>query len=128
MIVVDTHSLIWWRLQHRRLSRRAREAMDRARTIYVPDAVCFEIALLVHAGELRLNVPARTWLQDLMSEGSLECVMIDPEIAVAAASLQQSHLQDPMDSLIAATALRLGLPLVTSDNRMHELPAIETIW
>lgn len=35
---------------------------------------------------------------------------------------------DPVDQLVAATALELGFPLVTSDERLRALPGIETIW
>jgi PIN domain nuclease of toxin-antitoxin system len=55
-------------------------------------------------------------------------VPVDPDIAMAAASLQQSRLPDPIDSLVAATALRLGRPLVSADTRMHSVPEIEIIW
>jgi predicted nucleic acid-binding protein len=35
---------------------------------------------------------------------------------------------DPGDQLIAATAMELDVPLVTSDERLQSLPGLRTIW
>ena len=58
----------------------------------------------------------------------VETVPISPEIAVAAVSLNNVMNRDPMDGLVVATALRLGWPLVTRDEDLRNLAAIETIW
>jgi len=35
---------------------------------------------------------------------------------------------DPYDCLIAGTALRMGLPLITQDEEIVESGLIETVW
>jgi PIN domain nuclease of toxin-antitoxin system len=126
VIVVDTHALVWWRTGDRRLSQRANRSILRAVTVYVPDIANLEIAVLAHTGRIRLPEPTATWLAQLLAEPSLAVVAITPEIANAAAALQQS-LRDPVDSLVAATAMRMHLPLVTKDERLRAA-GIETIW
>lgn|GEM_PF-4751592 len=37
-------------------------------------------------------------------------------------------VMDPADQLIAATALELDAPLVTSDGRLQTVPGLRTIW
>jgi PIN domain nuclease of toxin-antitoxin system len=37
-------------------------------------------------------------------------------------------LGDPWDRFITATAMALGLPLVTRDRRIRESGPVETIW
>jgi PIN domain nuclease of toxin-antitoxin system len=36
--------------------------------------------------------------------------------------------RDPADRIIIATAMVLGLPLVTKDERMPDYPKVKTIW
>ena len=48
-------------------------------------------------------------------------------VAIIAAELQEV-LRDPMDSLIAATALTHGVPLVTKDERIQRSGVVATIW
>jgi PIN domain nuclease of toxin-antitoxin system len=128
VIVVDTHALFWWRTRSRLLSGAALRAIERADRVIVPDAVCFEIALLAHRGRIRLSITTREWLELTLAEPSIELMAITPEIAVAAASIQQRLARDPSVSLIAATALRLNAPLATKDDDLRELVPIETIW
>jgi PIN domain nuclease of toxin-antitoxin system len=127
-VVLDTHTFFWWRTNDRLLSRTAEQAIERADRLLVPDIVCWEIAYLVSANRLRLDRPARSWLDLALNHPRVELVPITPEIAVAAVSLGSVMNRDPMDGLIAATALRLGWPLVTRDTDLKDLAAIETIW
>ena len=42
--------------------------------------------------------------------------------------IDRSVVGDMPDRIIAATALHLGLPLITSDGNIQKLTNIETIW
>jgi predicted nucleic acid-binding protein len=52
---------------------------------------------------------------------------LTPEVAEAVAEVPRSAVPDMPDRIIAATALHLGLPLVSRD-RLIQLSGIETIW
>ncbi|MDP9361771.1 MAG: PIN domain-containing protein [Acidobacteriota bacterium] len=39
-----------------------------------------------------------------------------------------TKLRDPIDCIIAATALTHGVPLVTKDDRIRQTGVVETIW
>ena len=53
---------------------------------------------------------------------------LTPAIGLRAARLSQVRSMDPGDQLIAATAMELDVPLVTSDERLHSIPGLKTIW
>ena len=47
---------------------------------------------------------------------------------MAAAQLADAFPGDPMDRIIAATALTEGIPLVTADERIRRSGVVRTIW
>lgn len=49
------------------------------------------------------------------------------EIALNAACLAWEH-RDPADRIVAATALRSGLVVVTSDVALRSFAAVESVW
>ena len=49
-------------------------------------------------------------------------------ISDAISEIPRSIIADMPDRIIAATALHLDLPLLTSDSNIHKLKSIETIW
>jgi PIN domain nuclease of toxin-antitoxin system len=128
VIVLDTHTFVWWVQGDRRLSRAAMAAIARARDLIVPDIVLWEIAMHAADRRIRFNDTTATWLKRATQLPGVRTYPINAEIAVAAVAINQVSHGDPADGLIAATALRLGLPLVTRDGRLRALPAIETIW
>jgi predicted nucleic acid-binding protein len=53
---------------------------------------------------------------------------IDRTIADALASIPRLVVPDMPDRIIAATALSLGLPLVTRDTEILRLTNVTTVW
>ena len=67
-------------------------------------------------GRLILEPDPDTWIsENLSSPVSLE--PISPDIAQASCSLP-NFLGDPADRMIVATAVTLGLPLITTDSKI----------
>jgi predicted nucleic acid-binding protein len=50
------------------------------------------------------------------------------DIAETLSKISRSVVADMPDRIIAATALHLGLPLITSDSGIRKLKNIKTIW
>lgn len=106
----------WWTEAtgwERRRARRLREppAWDGS----VSAITCWEIALLVEKGRLRLARDVTTWLDGALSLPGVRLMAIDPPIAVASVRLPGNFHSDPADRLIVATARHYGVPLVTAD-------------
>jgi PIN domain nuclease of toxin-antitoxin system len=128
MISLDTHAFVWWRTGHRRMSRRAGQEIERAGRIFVPCIVLWEIAMLVDSGNLRLNETVTRWMADALDDPRIEVVPITAEIAVRAVDVGRLIRRDPADHLIAATAMVLGVPLVTRDAALTDLANLDVIW
>lgn len=53
---------------------------------------------------------------------------LNPAVAQAVKQIPRAVVADMPDRIIAATALSLGLPLVTADTEIRKLTNITTIW
>ena len=70
---------------------------------------------------------ASEWLRIVTETYSLAPLAVTIEISLLAAELHDV-LRDPIDCLIAATALTHGVPLVTKDERIQRSGVVATIW
>ena len=129
MLVIDTHIWIWMALDPAKLSKRAFEALRTARadaTIVVADISVWELAWFI--GHQRINVftPVEKFLASATS-----MVVVEPitaEIARLAVQLPRTFPRDPINRLIAATAISCNLPLVTADDAIRKSQVVQTVW
>ena len=128
MIILDTNALLWTALSPGKLSRRAASAIRRDREHLVPSICFWEIASLVRESRVRLPAPVLHFLRETSAADRVRVVEISPEIAFQAAHLAMNRSIDPADQLVAATALVLHAPLVTSDERLQAIPGLRIIW
>ena len=70
----------------------------------------------------------REWLADLNALPNFRRIRISPAIAALSTRLPGGFHADPADRLIVSTAIDLGAPLVTKDQRIQRYPHVETIW
>jgi PIN domain nuclease of toxin-antitoxin system len=132
LIVLDTHTLIWWADAGSKLSENARKATTvaaRRQGGLVASAISvFEIVTLERRGRLKFKIPANEWLTHVRILPELTIHPITDEIAERAGALGEVFPGDPADRLIAATALVLGVPLVTHDTKLRDVPGLSTVW
>ena len=129
MIVLDTHVLVWARLEQRRLSTSARRAIVGARAgdgIAVAAISLYETARLFALGYLRPMGTVGQAVNDLID--GVTVLPLTVEIAALATSFPKEFPRDPADRLIAATARVHALPLVTADRAIRRSPLVETVW
>ncbi len=128
MLVVDTHALVWELNGEAKIGRRARARLERAlaREELCVSAVTFwEIALLVARDRLRLDSSATHFRWRVLEMGIQE-LAVGGEEALEAATLAPV-LVDPVDCLVAATALTHGATVLTADTRLLESRVVDVL-
>jgi PIN domain nuclease of toxin-antitoxin system len=132
-VVADTHALVWYLLDDpdRRLSPAALTALERAEST---DGIAVSVASVV---DLWYVIRTRgTFTDDQLDQvvgllcdpdSTLEAEPITLDVAAAFRQIPRDALGDPWDRFITATAMALGLPLVTRDRRITELRLVEVI-
>ena len=63
-----------------------------------------------------------------MTGSHYHAVVLDTPIVQTMRRIPRETVPDMPDRIIAATALFLGLPLLTSDERIARLGAIQCVW
>lgn len=129
MIVLDTHVWLWWMAEPRRLSAAAAEAIDQADSIGVATISCWEIAMLVGKGRVRLDRDPALWVRQALGRERVRALPLEPGAAVDAALIADDELRgDPADRTIYATARAEGARLVTKDARLRGFDPRGTLW
>jgi PIN domain nuclease of toxin-antitoxin system len=127
-LLLDTHVVHWWSAEPERISRPARRLLKAADELLIAGISWFELAWLAERGRIVLEIPIRSWLENLSAQ--LRTVGITPAIAGSAASLPSSFPRDPTDRIIYATAIEHGVKLVTRDRAIaeHDRPRSLVVW
>lgn len=133
MIVLDTHTLIWWVSSKEKLSKPAYQAIEQELKnkdgqILVSSITAWEISLLVKKGRITLTMDLTEWLRTASDIENLYFIPVDNEIAVQSVSLPGDFHPDPVDRMITALARHYSVPLVTSDLKIQNYKYVKTIW
>jgi PIN domain nuclease of toxin-antitoxin system len=128
--VADTHVVLWFAAGDlRRLGRAARRVMASLGTgraeIIVSVVSLWEVALLHDDRHLRLTHGFGAWCDALESMSGVSVVSLTRSDIEHARALRS--LRDPHDRLIAGTAQRLDVPLLSADARIAE-HGVPVIW
>jgi len=130
-IVLDTHAWAWWVTKDRRLSRRARTAIERAAgrdELYLSIFSVWEMAKKVEKGQLALDRKLDEWLDLALEAEGLQLADLTRPIVVDSCRLPLPFHGDPADQLIVATARSLSATLITKDSRLREYAHVRTLW
>jgi len=131
MIVLDTHVWLWWISNPEKLSTSAGQAIDQAVTekgIIISSISTWEVALLVDKGRLELSIDVRDWVRKTEGLPFVNFIPVDNTISLRSVTLPGQFHSDPADRIITATAMTMGLPLVTRDDKILNYQHIRTIW
>jgi len=130
-VVADTHTLIWYLTNRRRLSFPAWSALDATADsgdpVFVSAISLVEIMYLTEKGRLPKTVVERIDQELGNPDVALAIVPLDVSVARLIERIPREQVPDMPDRIIAATALHLGVPLVTWDGLIRA-SAIETVW
>jgi PIN domain nuclease of toxin-antitoxin system len=116
--LLDTHAWVWYVAGSDRLPPGLRTAIDTAvGQLWYSPISAWEIAMLHARGRIDLAGGPRAWLETSLARFPLEEASLTREVALRSAEVALGH-RDPVDHLLAATALVHGLTLVTLDERL----------
>jgi len=130
MILLDTHVVIWLMTTPERISKRAAAAIDNARAggtrLAISTASVYEILYAKRRNRIRLHVSDAILIKRLRTR--FDFLPVTEAVALEAAALPEPFHGDPMDRIIAATALVEKCALITCDERIREVNICTTIW
>lgn len=124
-VLLDTHAWAWSLTGDPRLSRNAVAAIEEAQTILVSPISFFEISQKMRGRKWPEMEPFVGRLPALLGEQGGAVAAFDPAICVAAGMLSWVH-RDPFDRLLAATATRYNVPIVSADSVFDGL--VTRVW
>lgn len=129
MILLDTHTLLWWALEPERLSPTATKLcaqMERDGG-FVSTISIWEIAIKVERKKLELPLSIEDLVGRLEASAPLTLVPVDAAIWIHSARFAWAH-RDPADRVIVATAELKGVPVLTKDAVLHAEAPARCIW
>jgi PIN domain nuclease of toxin-antitoxin system len=119
-LLLDTHIVVRWLVDDRRLSRDQRRVLERAvrraEPVGLSAITLVEIAVLTGGTKAALKTSLAGFIEDLQANPIFHVFPLTYEIALEVASL--GVLKDPADLTIVATARVHRLQLVSSDLRI----------
>lgn len=132
-VVLDTHTVLWWQADARRLSGAAERTIDRATELMISPLTCWEISSLARQGRVALDREPRAWIDKLLRTPRVVLAPLTSEAAVWAGQLDRATFPgDAIDRLIYASAYDLRVPLVTKDEKLRAYAAragdVDVIW
>jgi PIN domain nuclease of toxin-antitoxin system len=125
--LVDTHTLLWWLFNDRRLSRRARAVLaDPENRIVVSAASAWEISIKHRLGRLDSAGPLLREFSLWMEKAGFVELPVTHEHAIRAGAWEIAH-RDPFDRMLAAQSTLDGLRLVSRDPVFADF-GLEPLW
>ena len=111
-LLLDTHVLLWWLLDDRRLKSPERHVIaHRDAVVYVSAVSVWEIAIKKSLGRLDVDTEA---LERELETGGMSELPVRWRHAKVTAALPRHH-EDPFDRMLVAQAQSEGLTVVTYD-------------
>jgi PIN domain nuclease of toxin-antitoxin system len=126
-LLLDTHTFLWWVGDSAKLSRKARRAIaDPSNECLFSLASCWEMAIKLSLGKLRLDVSLETFVPEQLMKNRFAILEIGFR-HIARVAVLPFHHRDPFDRLLAAQSLEERLPIVTADPSFAKYRA-KRIW
>lgn len=121
-LLLDTHVVLWWQVDDRRLKAKARKAIATADLVWVSAVSGWEASIKIGLGRLRLAEPFQLTVRaDDFTELPVTLAHTDRFAGIKA------HHPDPFDRMLVAQAQVEEATLVTHD-RAFEPYGIPIIW
>ena len=126
-VLLDTHALLWWMADSRRLSGAAHQSIaNEANDVLVSAASAWEISTKFRIGKLPGGETVASDIAGRVTHQGFTALAIDLADAERAGRLPGPH-RDPFDRMLIAQALARGLPVVSVDE-IFDRYGVNRIW
>lgn len=126
-LLLDAQALLWFLGDHPRLSPMARTLIgDPGNDLLLSVATCWEIAIKVSLGKLKLSQPYAPFIEAALAAHQIELLPIDLR-HVSRLSELPFHHRDPFDRLLAVQALEEKLQVVSIDTALDAY-GVQRLW
>lgn len=126
--VIDTHALVWYLSDPKRLGKKARRhlsAVDKGRArVLIPAIVLVELALVREAGR-RVIGPIEVEAA-IAANANLEVLPLD--LAQSKEFVLLGSCEDPFDRMLIAAARVVDAPLLSADQRIASSGLATVVW
>ena len=130
-VLLDTHILIWWRWDPRRLTKvqavTLRELEQLGQPAGLSAITLWELAKLAERGRQESPLPLDIWLEEIEEHPFLSVLPLTARIAAESVRLGEGFPKDPADQIIVATARCHGLRLLTADEQIRRWGKVPVI-
>ena len=130
-VVTDTHALIWYLEDSPRLSVAANQLFNRCDRgeiiIYIPTICLVEIIYLQEKGRIPSQLKTQLDRELMLGNTGMIVYELNTGVVEALATIPRDRIPDLPDRIIAATAVHLGLPLISRDSKIAD-SRVNTIW
>lgn len=129
--VAETHTAIWYVFADARLSAQAKQTIEESvanrRYIGLSAISLIEVVYLIEKNRLAPDTLER--LTDTLQNPDrvLVEVPVDGEVVEYARQIPRDQVPDLPDRVIAGTALRFGVPVISRDRKIRAT-SLQTIW
>lgn len=129
--IADTHAIIWFLSNDKRLSRTAKQFMDEAEAkgnkIAVSSISFVEMVYIIE----KVKIPASLFSQLVREIREPDSTFIEVPVSVAIAramsKVNAADVPDMPDRIVAATAVHLNVPIISRDGKI-QLSDLTTLW
>ena len=126
-LLLDTHALIWWLTDSRRLSESVRQAIfDTSNEKLISAATAWEIATKHRLGKLPKADDLALDVTGTIARQSFEELPISVDDAARAGALP-GPLRDPFDRMLIAQALSRNLVLISNES-LFDRYGVRRLW
>ena len=127
ILLLDTHTFIWYVTDNSRLSNQVLEFInDENNEILLSIASLWEIAIKQNLGKLNFNQPFEIFITQQLNLNDFSLLDIKISHVTVVATLPLHH-RDPFDRILIAQALVENIPILSADKIFDAYP-IRRVW
>ena len=131
MILLDTHTWLWWLHDPTQISLPAQNVIEEAEKkneILISSISVWEIAVKHSLNKLELPFPINEWFELAQQQPGMTIEPLSPLDAIHSANLPGEFHKDPADRILVAIARRYDIPIISRDNKIQNYSHVKTIW